>query len=71
MEVYPSTRMSRPLLAARICWSAGTIQQAVNEAGTLTRQLLAFSREQLLKPWLLDLIVNGSQRPMTPRAAAR
>ncbi|MGB8321447.1 MAG: PAS domain S-box protein [Candidatus Acidiferrum sp.] len=52
---YTELAMSRPTLSAELRGDIDRIENAANRAAALVRQLLAFSRKQVLQPKVLDL----------------
>jgi PAS domain S-box-containing protein len=70
MVIMASARFARESLApdAPAQEDLGAVEEAARRAAQLTRQLLAFSRKQLLKPEMLDLneVVRGLE-PMLRR----
>src|SRR5450755_3273869 len=61
---YTGLLLDRPGLDERQCKDIQQIQEAGNRAALLTRQLLAFSRKQVLQPNVLDLntVVEGAEK---------
>jgi two-component system cell cycle sensor histidine kinase/response regulator CckA len=64
---YAQLLLGRPELDVDVKSYADEIEQAAQRAATLTRQLLAFSRRQVLQPTLLDVnaVVGGMQDMVT------
>jgi two-component system, cell cycle sensor histidine kinase and response regulator CckA len=58
---YAGALLSDETLAARVKDDLSQISKAAEQAATLTRQLLAFSRRQVLKPEVLDLNASISE----------
>jgi len=52
---YAGALLNEPMLSAEVKDDLCQINKAAEQASTLTRQLLTFSRRQLLKPEVLDL----------------